>query len=130
MMEVLRYDAWKWINGHDVGYTFQSTQYRSTWSRLDRIYIMHDETFLLALMTMQVYRGIRSSDHFPTVLECTHQTVDDFRSLFGKQPSRFNSSFLGHNNFKHAMGQLVEEFTGQVNVHDVSPWDVCLSNIL
>ena len=27
------------------------------------------------------------------------------------------------------MGQLVEEFTGQVNVHGVSLWDVCLYNI-
>ena len=28
MMDVVRYDAWTWINGNDVGYTFQSTQYR------------------------------------------------------------------------------------------------------
>ena len=28
MMEFLRYDAWTWINGHEVGYTFQSAQYR------------------------------------------------------------------------------------------------------
>ena len=120
MMEVLRYDAWTWINGNDVGYTFQSTQYRSTWRRLDRIYIMHDKTFLSTLMSMQVYRGIGSLDHFPVVLECIYQTVDDSRSLLGKQPLQFNSSFLQHNNFKHAMGQLVEEFTGQVNVHCVS----------
>ena len=46
MMEVLTYDAWTWINGNDVGHTFQSTQYRSTWSRLDHIYIMHVYTFL------------------------------------------------------------------------------------
>ena len=129
MMEVLRYDAWTWINGHEVGYTFQSAQHRSTWSRLDRIYIMHDETFLPSLLTMQVYRGIGLSDHFPIVLDCTHQTVDDFRSLLGKPPLRFTSSFLGHNNFKHAMGQLVEELTRQVNVHGLSAWDVCLSNI-
>ena len=90
MMEVLRYDTWTWINGHNVGYTFQSAQYRQTWSRLDRIYIMHDETFLPALMTMKVYKGIGSSDHFPVVLESTHQIVDDFRSLLGKQPLRFN----------------------------------------
>ena len=83
-MEVLRYDAWKWINGHDVGYTFQSTQYRSTWSRLDRIYIMHDETLLPMLMSMQVYRGIGSSDHFTVVLECTNQTLTClWERLFG-----------------------------------------------
>ena len=28
IMEVLRYDAWTWINGHSVGYTFQFAQYR------------------------------------------------------------------------------------------------------
>jgi hypothetical protein len=26
--EVLKYDAWPWINGIDFGYTFQSTQFR------------------------------------------------------------------------------------------------------
>ena len=45
-IEVLKCDAWLWINGTYSGYTFQSTQFRSTWSRLDRIYIMHDERFL------------------------------------------------------------------------------------
>ena len=87
MMDVLRYDAWTWINGNDVGYTFQSAQYRSTWSRLDRIYIMHDDTFLPEFLTMQVYRGVGSSDHFPVVLECTHQNVDGFRSLLERQIS-------------------------------------------
>ena len=33
--------------------------------------------------------------------------MDDFRSLLERQPLRFNSSFLGHDKFKHAMGQLV-----------------------
>ena len=27
-IEVLKYDAWLWINGTDYGYTFQSTQFR------------------------------------------------------------------------------------------------------
>ena len=58
MVEALRYDAWIWINGIYSGYTFQSTQYRWSWSRLDCIYIMHDETILL-----KVLRG-----HFPVVL--------------------------------------------------------------
>ena len=71
-IEVLKYDAWLWINGTDSGYTFQSTQFRSTWSRLDRIYIMHDERFLPEVLIMQVYRGITSSDHFLVILECTH----------------------------------------------------------
>ena len=75
---------------------------------------MHDDTFLLEFLTMQVVRGIGSSDHFLVVLECTHKTVDGFRSLLGRQPLRFNSSFLGHDIFKHAMGQLVGEFIRQV----------------
>ena len=129
VVQVLRYDAWTWINGTESGYTFQSAQYRSTWSRLDRIYIMHEDVFLPEVLTMQVYRGIASSDHFPVVLECTHQAVDGFKSLLGRQPLRFNSSFLRHENFRHAMGQLVGEFTRQVNIGGVSSWDVCLSNI-
>ena len=47
----------------------------STWSRLDRIYIMHDETLLREFLTMQLCRGIGSSDQFPVELECTHQTM-------------------------------------------------------
>ena len=81
---------------------------------------MHDDTFLPEFLTMQVYRGVGSSDHFPVVLECTHQNVDGFKSLLERQPLRLNSSFLGHDRFKHALGQLVGEFTRQVNVHDVS----------
>ena len=90
MMEVLRYDAWTYMNGNDVGYMFQSAQYRSTWSILDHIYIMHDDTFLPEFLTMQMYRGIGSSYHFPIVFECTHQNVDGFRILLGRQPLRFN----------------------------------------
>ena len=90
---------------------------------------MHDDTLLPEFLTMQMYRGVGSSDHFPIVLECTPQNVDGFRSLLERQPLRFNSCFLGHDNFEHAMGQLVEEFTRQVNVYDVSSWDICFSNI-
>ena len=81
---------------------------------------MQDDTFLLEFLTMQVYRGVGSSDHFPVVLEYTHQNVDGFKSLLERQPLRFNSSFLGHDKFKHAMGPLVGEFTTQVNFHGVS----------
>ena len=129
MMEVLRYDSWTCINGNDVGYTFQSALYREIWSRLDHIYIMHDETFLPKFLNMQMYWGTGSSYHFLVVLECIHQIVDGFRALLERQPFQFNSPFLGHDNFKNAMGQLVGEFTRHVNVHSVSSWDICLSNI-
>ena len=125
-IEVLKCDAWLWINGTDSGYTFQSTQFRSTWSRLARIYIMHDERFLPEVLIMQVYRGIASSDHFPVIY--THQGVDGFKSLLGRPSLRFNSSFLEHECFRPAMGQLVGEFR-KVNIGGASSWDVCLSNI-
>jgi homospermidine synthase len=95
------------------------------------MYVMHDDIFLPeVLLTIQVYRGlIISFDHFLVILECTHQGVDGCKTLLRRQPLRFNSSFLRHENFKHALGQLVREFTRQVHICGVSSWDVCLSNI-
>ena len=61
---------------------------------MDHIYIMHDETFLPELMTMQVYRGIGSLDHFSIVLECTNQIVDYFRSLLENKDCGWISLFL------------------------------------
>ena len=55
--------------------------------------------------------------------------VDGFKSLLGRQSLRFNSSFLEHECFRHAMGQLVGEFRRQVNIGGASSWDVCLSTI-
>ena len=49
--------------------------------------------------------------------------------LLEKQPLIFNSSFLGHDNLKHVIGQLVGEFTRQVNAQCVFSWNICLSNI-
>ena len=102
----MKYDALLWINGTDSGYTFQSTQFRSTWSRLDRIYIMHDERFLPEVLIMH-----------------------GFKALLGRQSLRFNSSFLEHERLRRAMGQLVGEFRRQVNIGGASSWDVFLSNI-
>ena len=90
---------------------------------------MHDERFLPEVLIMQVYRGIASSDHFPVMLECTHQGVDGFKALLGRHSLRFNSSFLEHERCRHAMGQLVGEFRRQDNNGGASSWDVCLSNI-
>jgi hypothetical protein len=55
--------------------------------------------------------------------------VDGFKALLRRQPLRFNSSFLQHENFRHALGQLVGEFTRQVHICGVSSWEICLSNI-
>ena len=32
--EVLKLDAWKWLHQDEVGFTFQSMQYKETWSCL------------------------------------------------------------------------------------------------
>ena len=45
-MEVLKLDVWTWLQGNDPGFTFQSAQHRQTWSRLDRMYVMHNDSFL------------------------------------------------------------------------------------
>ena len=40
-MEALKLDV-----GNDPGFTFQSAQHRQTWSLLDRMYVMHNDSFL------------------------------------------------------------------------------------
>ena len=62
--KVMLRDVWKWIKGDELGYTFQSTQYKDTWSRLDRIYVMHTEGFLPYISGS--YRSTKS-DHFPLI---------------------------------------------------------------
>ena len=57
-LEVFKYDVQSWINGTTLSYTFQFVQYRSTWSWVDRIYGMCDETFLTEELTMYVYQGV------------------------------------------------------------------------
>ena len=39
--EVMLKNVWKWIKGDELGYSFQLAQYKDTWSRLDRMYVMH-----------------------------------------------------------------------------------------
>ena len=71
-MEVLKLDVWTWLYGNDPGFTFQSTQHRQTWSLLDRMYVMHDDSFLSKSLRMTLLQDVGTSDHFPTRLEvCT-----------------------------------------------------------
>ena len=39
--EVLKLEVWKWLHQDEVGFTFQSMQYKEIWSGLDRMYVMH-----------------------------------------------------------------------------------------
>ena len=45
-MEALKLDVWTWLHGNDLGFTFQFAQHKQTWNRLDRMYVMHDDSFL------------------------------------------------------------------------------------
>ena len=51
-MEVLKLDNWTWLHGNDPGFTFQSAQHRQTLSRLDRMYVMHNDSFLPTSLRM------------------------------------------------------------------------------
>ena len=66
--EVMLRDVWKWIKGDEPGYTFQSAQYiKDTWSRLDRMYVMHIEGFLPEILDISVFYGSIVSNHFPLI---------------------------------------------------------------
>ena len=53
-MEALKLDVWTWLHGNDPGFTFQSAQLRQTWSWLDRMYVMHNDSFLPPSLNMKV----------------------------------------------------------------------------
>ena len=63
-MEVLKLDVWTWLHGNDPGFTFQSAQHKQTWSRLDRMYVMHDDSFLPTSLRMTVLQDVGISDTF------------------------------------------------------------------
>ena len=79
-MEVLKLDVWTWLHGNDPGFTFQSAQHRQTWSRLDRMYVMHNHG------------------------------IDMYKSLLGKPPLRFNSSLSLQPHFDSLMEQILVNF--------------------
>ena len=93
-------DVWKWIKGDEPGYTFQSAQYiKDTWSRLDRMYVMHIEGFLPEILDISVFYGSIVSYHFPLIFEFTHHSIRGFHEFLGKSSLIFNSSFLNHEVF-------------------------------
>ena len=92
-MDVLHCDVWPCIHGDEPGCTFRSTQYTSTWSRLDRIYIMHTDSFLPDILDISISHDLVLSDHFPLVFDFAHQLVDQLKYFLRQSPLRFNSSF-------------------------------------
>ncbi|MCO5555946.1 hypothetical protein L7F22_009490 [Adiantum nelumboides] len=125
---VLKQDIWQWLHPYDSGFTFQSPQYHATWSRLDRMYIMHDDLFLPKILHVAVERQHVLSDHFPLVLHMVHQPVDVYKSLLGRLPLRFNHSFLDHEVFHGYMLQLIDNFQLCFMQQGISALDCFLSN--
>ncbi|MCO5562139.1 hypothetical protein L7F22_015765 [Adiantum nelumboides] len=126
---VLKQDIWQWLHPYDSGFTFQSPQYHAPWSRLNRMYIMHDDLFLPEILHVAVERQHVLSDHFPLVLHMMHQPVDVYKSLLGRLPLRFNHSFLDHEVFHGYMLQLIDNFQLCFMQQGISALDCFLSNV-
>ena len=121
-MEVLTLDVWTWLHGNDPGFTFQSAQHRETWSRLDRMYVMHNDSFLPSSLNMKVLHDVATSDHFPICLEVCNHGIDMYKSLLGKPPLRFNSTLLLQPHFDSLMEQILVDFSKEVNLKGVKAW--------
>ena len=61
-MEVLKLDLWIWLHGNDPYFTFQFAQHRQTWSRLDRMYVMQNDSFLPTSLHMNVLQDVAIHD--------------------------------------------------------------------
>ncbi len=127
--DVLHQDVWTWLHGDASGYTFQSPQYVSTWSRLDRMYVMHSMGFLPEILDISVSYDLVLSDHFPLVFEFVHQSVDSFRHFLRQPPLRFNSSFLDNDIFNDYMHQLLEVLVTHIHGEGFVAWDVFVANV-
>ena len=101
--------------------THRSAQYTSTWSRVDRMYIMHTDSFLLEILDISISYDLVLSDHFPLVFEFAHQSIDLFKYFLRQPPLRFNSSFLEHEVFHGYMCQLFEKFNLHVQAYRQKP---------
>ena len=79
-MEVLKFDVWTWLHGNDPSFTFYSAQHRQTWSRLDRMYVMHNDSFIPISLHMKVLQEVGTSNDFPICLEICNHGIDMFSS--------------------------------------------------
>ena len=113
----------------EVGFTFQSMQYKETWSRLDRMYVMHDESFLPEMLNMSIMQEVVTSNHFPICFEFNKHGVDMYKTLLDRVPLRFTSSLLFHSLFNAYMQQTFGLFSKQVISKGWHAWDTTLQNI-
>ena len=104
--EVLKVDVWHWLYPDDLGFTFHSTQHMHTWSRLHRVYVIHDESFLPELIHMSAMQDVISYDNFPICLELSNHAIEMYKSLLEKAHLRSNSSLLFHSLFDAYMAQI------------------------
>ena len=51
-------DVWNWLHLDELGFTFQALQYKQTWSRLNRMYVMYNESFLLECLQMSMEQDV------------------------------------------------------------------------
>ena len=90
---------------------FKSAQHRKTWSRLNRMYVTHNDAFLPTSLHIKVLQDVGTSHHFPVCLEiCTHG-IDMYKSLLGPPPLHFNSSLLLQPHFDSLMEQILVNFS-------------------
>ena len=62
-------------------------QYKETWSRLDIMYVMHDESFLPEMLNMSIMQEVVTSDHFPILcFEFNKHVVDMYQTLPDRVP--------------------------------------------
>jgi hypothetical protein len=80
--DVLHQDVWmQWLHGDASGYTFQTPQYVSTWSRLKWMHVMHDMGFMPKIFDISVSYELVMSNHFPLVFEFVYHSIDSFRQF-------------------------------------------------
>ena len=127
--EVMLRDVWKWIKGNEHSYNFQSIQYKDAWSKLDRMYAMHTEVFLLEILDISMSYGSIISYNFPLIFEFTHHSIRAFHEFFGKPPLIFKPSFFYHEVFHAYMCQLSDAFAYHVQLDAYEVWEVFVTNV-
>ena len=97
--------------------------------RLDRIHVMHDESFFPEMLNMSIMQEIVTSDHFPICFEFNKHGLDMYKTLLHRVPLRFNSSLLLHSLFDAYMQQIFGMFSEQVILKGWHAWDITLQNV-
>ena len=90
--KILKFDVWKWFHECKLGFTFQSMQYKETCRRLDKMYVMHDDSLLPEMLNMSIVQELVTSNNFPICFEYNKHVVDIYKTLLDRVPLRFDSS--------------------------------------